>query len=109
LLLLFRPNVSVERNKSVAGTIKVDIGALQALIVQLKLFRDALDAEKLVATSLNRQLDAAITGTAPNIGTFESAFSSWISQLGTLATDIDGAYIALNQVLTDAQNAVHAL
>jgi hypothetical protein len=98
-----------EGNISMAGTIKVDINALQTLLVQLKLFRDALDAEKLVANSLNSQLDAAIKGTAPNITAFESTFSGWVSQLGTLATDIDGAYTALNNVLTDATAAAHAL
>lgn len=92
-----------------AGTIKVDIDALEALLDNLKPLRDALDNQQHLAHSLNNQLHTAITGTAHNISTFENTFSNWAAQLNTLTTEIDGAYQALHTVLVDAKDAVHTL
>lgn len=92
-----------------AGTIKVDIDALTALVQYLSFLKSTLDYEKNLIPSLTTQLDAAITGTAPAIANFDSTFSGWATTLNTLTTDIDSAYSILNTVLTDALNAVNAL
>lgn len=92
-----------------AGTIKVDIDALTTLLQYLQFLKQVLDNEKSLIPSLSTQLDAAITGTAPAIANFDNTFSGWVTLLNSVTTDIDSAYTTLNTVLTDAQNAVHAL
>jgi len=92
-----------------AGTIKVDIDALTTLLQYMLTLKEALDNGKSLVPSLTTQLDAAITGTASSIASFDNTFNGWITLLNTVTTDIDSAYNALNTVLTDAQNAVSAL
>ncbi len=92
-----------------AGTIQVDIDALTTLLQYLSFLKQTLDQESHLIPSLTAQLNTAITGTAPTIANFESTFSGWTQVLNTLTTDIDSAYGTLSTVLTDAQNAVHAL
>jgi len=92
-----------------AGTIKVDIDALTTLLQYMLNIKEALDNGTSLIPSLTSQLDAAITGTAPSIASFDSTFSGWITQLNAVTTDIDNAYSTLSAVLNDARNAVNAL
>ncbi len=92
-----------------AGTINVDIDALQTLVQNLQFLKNNLDEEKGLVPSLTTQLNTAITGTAHSIAAFEHKFSDWIHLMNTLTTDIDTAYTALHAVLTDAKVAAHSL
>lgn len=92
-----------------AGTIRVDTDALNTLLQYLAFIKLALDNGKNLMPSLNTQLDAAITGTASSIASFDTTFSGWATQLNALTTDIDSAYSTLSAVLADAEIAIQAL
>ena len=93
-----------------SGTITVDIDKLTALVGTLSSIKSDLDGQLATFNGLSGQLDAAITGTASSIGTYETAFQTWTGTLASMVGDVDSAYTALNQVLSDANDAVnHAL
>ena len=92
-----------------AGTIKVDIDALYDLVAFLKTIKNALDDQKAIMPSLSDRLNVAITGTAHNIGTFDTKFKSWETLLNNVTVDMDEAYATLQQVLQDAESAIQAL
>lgn len=100
---------AIRKELHMAGTIRVDIDALTALVQYLSFLKSTLDYEKNLIPSLTAQLDAAITGTAPAIASYDSKFSGWSTLLNTLTTDIDSAYATLSAILADALNAINAL
>lgn len=88
---------------SIKGNVRINIRELEILVKHLLILKNTLDRQKHQIPALKTRLTSAITGTAPNIATFDRRFASWMGQLDTVITDMDRAYYTLSTVLEEAR------
>lgn len=92
-----------------SGKVNIDINALNNLVNYLLTAKTALHNQKQIMSSLNTQLDMALTGNAPSVVAFDTQFSSWTTQLDTVTDEMDQAYTVLHKVLVDTMEAINTL